>query len=47
MNSTQWETVIGLEIHTQLKTKSKLFAGTDTTYGASPNSQVSFLLALM
>ena len=45
MNSTQWETVIGLEIHTQLKTKSKLFAGTDTTYGASPNSQVSFLEA--
>lgn len=42
---TQWETVIGLEIHTQLKTKSKLFAATDTTYGASPNSQVSFLEA--
>ncbi|MFK8011874.1 MAG: Asp-tRNA(Asn)/Glu-tRNA(Gln) amidotransferase subunit GatB [Marinicellaceae bacterium] len=41
----QWETVIGLEIHTQLKTKSKLFAGTDTNYGASPNSQVSFLEA--
>lgn len=40
-----WETVIGLEIHTQLKTESKLFAGTDTTYGASPNSQVSLLEA--
>lgn len=44
-NNIKWETVIGLEIHTQLKTKSKLFAGTDTTYGASPNSQVSFLEA--
>ncbi|VAW33864.1 Aspartyl-tRNA(Asn) amidotransferase subunit B @ Glutamyl-tRNA(Gln) amidotransferase subunit B [hydrothermal vent metagenome] len=44
-NITQWETVIGLEIHTQLKTNSKLFAGTDTTYGASPNSQVSLLEA--
>ncbi len=45
--STQWETVIGLEIHTQLKTNSKLFAGTDTTYGASPNSHVSMLEAAM
>ena len=46
MNKTiQWETVIGLEIHTQLKTNSKLFAGTDTTYGASPNSHVSLLEA--
>ena len=45
MSKIQWETVIGLEIHTQLKTKSKLFAGTDTTYGASPNSQVSLLEA--
>ena len=43
--NTQWETVIGLEIHTQLKTNSKLFAGTDTTYGASPNSHVSMLEA--
>ena len=41
----KWETVIGLEIHTQLKTNSKLFAATNTTYGASPNSQVSFLEA--
>jgi aspartyl-tRNA(Asn)/glutamyl-tRNA(Gln) amidotransferase subunit B len=40
-----WETVIGLEIHTQLKTKSKLFAATNTAYGASPNTQVSFLEA--
>ncbi len=45
MSKQKYETVIGLEIHTQLKTKSKLFAATDTTYGASPNSQVSFLEA--
>lgn len=34
-----WETVIGLEIHTQLATKSKLFSGAATTYGAEPNTQ--------
>jgi aspartyl-tRNA(Asn)/glutamyl-tRNA(Gln) amidotransferase subunit B len=43
----KWQTVIGLEIHTQLKTDSKLFAGTNTAYGASPNSQVSLLEAAM
>ncbi len=42
---TQWQTVIGLEIHTQLKTTSKLFAATSTEYGQSPNSQVSLLEA--
>ena len=46
-NMSKWETVIGLEIHTQLKTKSKLFAGTDTNYGAEPNTQVSLLEAAM
>jgi aspartyl-tRNA(Asn)/glutamyl-tRNA(Gln) amidotransferase subunit B len=45
MLEQQWETVIGLEIHTQLKTDSKLFAGTSTAYGASPNTQVSLLEA--
>lgn len=44
-NKTQWETVIGLEIHTQLQTTSKLFAATSTEYGQSPNSQVSLLEA--
>ena len=34
-----WETVIGLEIHTQLATKSKIFSGAATTYGAEPNTQ--------
>jgi len=35
----QWETVIGLEIHTQLSTKSKIFSGASTAYGAEPNTQ--------
>ena len=35
----QWETVIGLEIHTQLATHSKIFSGASTTYGAEPNTQ--------
>ena len=34
-----WETVIGLEIHSQLKTKSKIFSGASTSFGASANSQ--------
>ncbi|MGR9053772.1 MAG: Asp-tRNA(Asn)/Glu-tRNA(Gln) amidotransferase subunit GatB [Gammaproteobacteria bacterium] len=38
MNS-QWESVIGLEIHTQLATKSKIFSGASTAYGADPNTQ--------
>ncbi|MEH6504609.1 MAG: Asp-tRNA(Asn)/Glu-tRNA(Gln) amidotransferase subunit GatB [Cycloclasticus sp.] len=35
----QWETVIGLEIHAQLATKSKIFSGASTSYGAEPNTQ--------
>ncbi len=35
----EWETVIGLEIHTQLATNSKIFSGASTTYGAEPNTQ--------
>ncbi|PPD32099.1 MAG: Asp-tRNA(Asn)/Glu-tRNA(Gln) amidotransferase GatCAB subunit B [Methylomonas sp.] len=38
MNS-QWEAVIGLEIHTQLSTQSKIFSGAATAYGAEPNTQ--------
>lgn len=35
----QWEVVIGLETHTQLKTNTKIFSGASTTYGAEPNTQ--------
>ena len=35
----QWETVIGLEIHTQLATDSKIFSGAPTAFGAEPNTQ--------
>jgi len=36
-----WETVIGLEIHTQLATRSKIFSGASTAFGAEPNTQAS------
>ena len=36
-----WEVVIGLEVHTQLNTKSKIFSGASTAYGAEPNRQTS------
>ncbi|KTD55636.1 glutamyl-tRNA(Gln) amidotransferase subunit B [Legionella santicrucis] len=39
----EWDTVIGLEVHIQLKTKSKLFSGASTTFGATPNSQTCFI----
>ena len=35
----QWETVIGLEVHAQLATRSKIFSGASTAFGAEPNSQ--------
>jgi aspartyl-tRNA(Asn)/glutamyl-tRNA(Gln) amidotransferase subunit B len=35
----QWEIVIGLEVHTQLSTSSKIFSGASTAYGAEPNTQ--------
>jgi len=38
-----WETVIGLEIHAQLQTVSKIFSGSATAYGSSPNSQASLV----
>jgi aspartyl-tRNA(Asn)/glutamyl-tRNA(Gln) amidotransferase subunit B len=38
-----WEVVIGLEIHAQLATKSKIFSGSATAYGAPPNSQANLV----
>lgn len=35
----EWETVVGLEIHAQLLTKSKIFSGASTAFGAEPNTQ--------
>ncbi len=39
----QWETVIGLEIHAQLSTQSKIFSGSATAFGAEPNTQASLV----
>jgi aspartyl-tRNA(Asn)/glutamyl-tRNA(Gln) amidotransferase subunit B len=38
-----WETVIGLEIHAQLATQSKIFSGSSTAYGAPPNAQANLV----
>ncbi len=35
----EWEAVIGLEVHCQLQTRSKIFSGASTEYGAEPNTQ--------
>jgi aspartyl-tRNA(Asn)/glutamyl-tRNA(Gln) amidotransferase subunit B len=40
---SNWEVVIGLEIHAQLATKSKIFSGSATAYGAPPNSQANLV----
>jgi aspartyl-tRNA(Asn)/glutamyl-tRNA(Gln) amidotransferase subunit B len=42
-----WELVIGLEVHAQVASKAKLFSGASTTFGAEPNSNVSFVDAAM
>ncbi len=39
----EWEVVIGLEIHAQLMTESKIFSATSTAYGAKPNTQASLV----
>ncbi|MEO6078266.1 MAG: Asp-tRNA(Asn)/Glu-tRNA(Gln) amidotransferase subunit GatB [Steroidobacteraceae bacterium] len=39
----EWETVIGLEIHAQLATKTKIFSGSPTQYGAAPNTQADLV----
>ncbi|MBT8086315.1 MAG: Asp-tRNA(Asn)/Glu-tRNA(Gln) amidotransferase GatCAB subunit B, partial [Woeseia sp.] len=41
--SGAWEVVIGLEVHAQLATRSKIFSGAPTTYGAEPNTQACLI----
>ncbi len=42
-NTGEWEVVIGLEVHAQVTSKSKLFSGASTAFGAEPNENVSFI----
>lgn len=46
-NTGTWEIVIGLEVHAQVTSESKLFSGAPTTFGAEPNQNVSFIDAGM
>jgi len=43
MSAAPWETVIGLEIHAQLSTRSKIFSGAASSYGARPNVHASLV----
>jgi aspartyl-tRNA(Asn)/glutamyl-tRNA(Gln) amidotransferase subunit B len=43
----EWEVVIGMEVHAQVTSHSKLFSGASTAFGAAPNSQVSLVDAAM
>ena len=43
----EWEIVVGLEVHAQVKSNSKLFSSSSTTFGSAPNSQVSLVDAAM
>ena len=43
----EWEVVIGLEVHAQITSNSKLFSGSSTTFGSEPNTQVSLVDAAM
>src|SRR3974390_896608 len=45
--SGDWEMVIGLEVHAQVTSKSKLFSGASTAFGGEPNSHVSLVDAAM
>ncbi|HZT25598.1 MAG TPA: Asp-tRNA(Asn)/Glu-tRNA(Gln) amidotransferase subunit GatB [Pseudolabrys sp.] len=45
--SGDWEVVIGMEVHAQVTSKSKLFSGASTAFGGAPNSQVSLVDAAM
>ena len=42
----KYEVIIGLEVHAQVSSNSKLFSGSATKFGAEPNSQVSLIVLL-
>ena len=44
---SEWEVVVGMEVHAQVSSNSKLFSGASTSFGASPNVNVSFVDAAM
>ena len=46
-NTSDWEIVVGLEVHAQINTNSKLFSGASTEFGQEPNENVAFLDAGM
>jgi aspartyl-tRNA(Asn)/glutamyl-tRNA(Gln) amidotransferase subunit B len=46
-NTGEWEVVLGLEVHAQISSKSKLFSGAPTDFGAEPNENVSLVDAAM
>lgn len=46
-NTGDWELVVGCEVHAQIATKSKMFSGSATEFGAEPNTQVSMVDAAM
>ncbi|MAV88502.1 MAG: Asp-tRNA(Asn)/Glu-tRNA(Gln) amidotransferase GatCAB subunit B [Rhodospirillaceae bacterium] len=46
-DKSEWEVVIGLEVHAQITAKSKLFSGASAEFGAEPNSQVSLVDAAL
>src|SRR6185436_190036 len=46
-NTGEWELIIGLEVHAQISSNSKLFSGAPTDFGAEPNENVSLVDAAM
>ncbi|HTW41177.1 MAG TPA: hypothetical protein VMD79_02540, partial [Solirubrobacteraceae bacterium] len=42
-----WEVIVGLEVHAQVTSRSKLFSGASTAFGGEPNSHVSLVDAAM
>src|SRR6201993_1033763 len=45
--TADWEVVVGMEVHAQVASKSKLFSGASTEFGGAPNSHVSLVDAAM